>query len=50
MSDLSKKELDEEVHNITLELDNAQYYGATPDLIARSISLIHKLHNNGKDI
>lgn len=50
MANLIKKELDEEVHNITLELDNAQYYGATPDLIARNISLIHKLHNNVKII
>jgi len=36
--------LDDEVNDIILDLDNAQYYGATPDLCQRAIALISKLH------
>ena len=39
--------LDKEVNDIILELDNAQYYGATPDLCSRASNLIHKLFQHG---
>ena len=35
--------IEEEVNDITLELDNAQYYGSTPDLCVRASNLIYKL-------
>ena len=37
--------LEKEVESIILELDNAKYYGADPNLCVRASNLIYKLFN-----